>query len=94
MTHERILQDAERLRNTLRDWLDQPTHQQARLLEQAADRLISDTRGKKRRDALDNDVKQVINVLRQVEQDVMDHHHSDHLQGMYENLRNLISKLP
>jgi hypothetical protein len=91
--HDSILKQAERMRNTLRDWLDQPGHAQARTVQQGIERLISDTRGKKSREALDNDLKQIISSLERVEEEVMDHHHSDQLINMCDDLRREASKL-
>lgn len=81
------------MRNTLRDWLDQPGHSQAKTAQQAVERLISDVRGKKSREALDNDLKQIISSLERVEEEVMDHHHSDKLIGMCDDLRREATKL-
>lgn len=91
--YDSILSQAERMRNTLRDWLDQPGHSQARTVQQNIERFISDVRGKKSRDALDNDLKQIVQSLERVEEEVMDHHHSDKLISMCEDLRREASKL-
>lgn len=91
--YDTILNQAERMRNTLRDWLDQPGHSQARTVQQNIERLISDVRGKKSREALDNDLKQIISSLERVEEEVMDHHHSNQLINMCEDLRREASRL-
>ena len=92
-SHDDIQRQAERMRNTLRDWLDQPNHGQARQVQSNIERLISDVRGKKSREALDNDLKQIIQSLERVEEEVMDHHHSDQLINMCEDLRREASRL-
>lgn len=81
------------MRNTLRDWLDQPGHSQAKSVQQNIERLISDVRGKKSREALDNDLKQIVSSLERVEEEVMDHHHSNQLINMCDDLRREASKL-
>lgn len=81
------------MRNTLRDWLDQPNHGQARAAQEAVERLISDARSKKSREALDNDLKQIVASLQRVEEAVMDHHHSDRLISMCDDLRREASRL-
>lgn len=91
--HDDILKQAERMRNTLKDWLDQPGHAQARAVQQNIERFISDVRGKKAREALDNDLKQIISSLERVEEEVMDHHHSDKLISMCDDLRREASRL-
>ena len=93
MTHDNMLRNAERMRNTLRDWLDQPNHAQAKSAQQAVERLISDIRAKKSRDALDNDLKSAVSVLERIEEEVMDHHHSNKLISMCEDLRRDAAKL-
>lgn len=91
--YDDIQRQAERMRNTLRDWLDQPNHPQARNVQQNVERLISDIRGKKAREALDADLKNIMSSLERVEEEVMDHHHSDSLVNMCEDLRREASKL-
>lgn len=81
------------MRNTLKDWLDQPGDSQARTVGQNIERLIGDIRAKKSREALDSDLKQVIQSLERVEEEVMDHHHSDKLISMCEDLRSDARKL-
>lgn len=87
MTHDQLVQQAERMRNTLRDWLDQPNHAQAKQVQSNVERLISDAKGKKNREALDNDLKNIVQSLERVEEEVMDHHHSDKLISMCEDMR-------
>lgn len=93
MNHDQLLSQVERLRGTLRDWLDQPEHAQARSVQQAIDRLVSDIRAKKPREALDSDLRTVVGMLQRVEEEVMDHHHSNQLVSMCENLRRDASRL-
>ena len=81
------------MRNTLRDWLDQPNHAQARQVVRDVEQVISDLRSKKSREAIDSRIKSVINSLERVEEEVMDFHHSNQLASMCENLRNQTSKL-
>lgn len=87
MNHDQLLQKAERMRNTLRDWLDQPNHSQARQVQSSVERLISDIKSKKSREAIDNDLKTIVQSLERVEEEVMDHHHSDSLISNCEDLR-------
>lgn len=70
-----------------------PGHSQAKAVQQNIERLISDVRGKKSREALDNDLKQIVQSLERVEEEVMDHHHSDKLISMCDDLRREASKL-
>lgn len=93
MNHDQLLNQAERMRNTLRDWLDQPSHAQARTVEQSVERLIGDIRSKKPREALDANLRNIVDALRRVEEEVMDFHHSNQLISMCENLRNQASRL-
>lgn len=93
MTHDQLVQQAERMRNTLRDWLDQPNHAQAKQVQGNVDRLISDAKGKKSRESLDNDLRSVIQSLERVEEEVMDHHHSDKLISMCEDMRKDVRNL-
>lgn len=87
MTHDQLVQQAERMRNTLRDWLDQPNNAQAKQVQSNVERLISDAKAKKSREALDNDLKNIVQSLERVEEEVMDHHHSDKLISMCEDMR-------
>jgi hypothetical protein len=91
--HDDILRQAERMRNTLRDLLDQPNHPQARTVQQNVERLISDTRAKKGREALDADLKNIRHSLEHVESDVMDQPDSHRLIDMCEELRQEASRL-
>lgn len=93
MNHDQLLNQVERVRSTCRDWWDQPGHGQARNVEQNIDRLVSDIRGKKPREALDADLRNVISALQRVEEEVMDHHHSNQLISMCETLRSQASRL-
>lgn len=93
MNYDTLQQQAERMRNTLKDWLDQPNHAQARNVQQNIERLITDVRGKKAREALDADLKNIIGSLERVEEEVMDHHHSDQLINMCEDMRRAAQKL-
>lgn len=93
MNHDQLLGQVERLRGACRDWWDQPGHGQARNVEQNIDRLVSDIRAKKAREALDADIRNVIGALQRVDEEVMDHHHSNQLASMCENLRSQASKL-
>lgn len=85
--HDQMLNQAERMRNTLRDWLDQPNHSQARQVQQDIERLISDLKQKKNGSAVDNDLKTIMASLERVEEEVMDHHHSNQLRGQCEDMR-------
>lgn len=87
MTHDKLLQQAERMRNNLRDWIDDPGDNQARQAQSAVERLISDIKAKKSREAIDNDLKQIMSSLRKIEEEAMDHHHSDKLFDDCEDLR-------
>ncbi len=93
MTHDQLVQQAERMRNTLRDWLDQPNHSQAKQVQSNVERLISDAKSKKSRDAIDNDLKSIMQSLERVEEEVMDHHHSDKLISTCEDMRRAAQKL-
>ncbi len=86
-THDQMLNQAERMRNTLRDWLDQPNHPEARQVQQNIERLISDLKQKRNGSAVDNDLKGIIGSLDRVSEEVMDHHHSDQLKGQCEDMR-------
>lgn len=92
-SYDDIQRQSERMRNTLRDWLDQPSHPQARTVAQNIERFISDVRAKKSREALDNDLRQIMQSLERVDGEVMDHHHSDKLIAMCEDLRSDARKL-
>lgn len=87
MTHDQLQQQAERMRNTLRDLLDQPNHNQAKQVQSNVERLISDIKSKKSREAIDSDLKNIMQSLERVDEEVMDHHHSDKLIGNCEDLR-------
>jgi len=91
--YDDLQRQAERMRNTCRDWLDQPNHAQARNMQQNIERFISDVRSKKAREALDADLKNIVNSLERVEEEVMDHHHSNQLISMCEDLRREASRL-
>lgn len=93
MSHDQLLQKAERMRNTLRDWLDQPNDSQARQVQSNVERLISDIKGKKSGDAIDNDLKNIMQSLERVQPEVMDHNHSDALIGNCEDMRRDASNL-
>lgn len=86
--HDQLLQQAERMRNTCRDWLDQPNHSQAGQIQSNIERLISDLKQKKSRESIDNDLKNLISSLDRVNEEVMDHNHSDQLSSMCESMRN------
>lgn len=92
-SYDDIQRQVERMRNTCRDWLDQPNHAQARNVQQGIERLFSDVRSKKSREALDSDLKQIVSSLERVEEEVMDHHHSNQLINMCEDLRREASRL-
>lgn len=87
MTHDQLAQQAERMRNTLRDLLDEPNHAQAKQVKSNIKRLISDVKAKKSREALDADLKSIVQSLERVDGVVMDHHHSDKLISMCEDMR-------
>lgn len=92
-THDDLLKQAERMRNTLKDWLDQPGHSQAKAVEQAIASLMGNIHQKKPREALDAALKNVIAALERVEEEVMDFHHSNQLISTCENLRHDAAKL-
>lgn len=86
-THDQMLSQAERMRNTCKDWLDQPGHAQAKQVQQGIERLISDLKQKRDGNSIDNDLKTIISSLDRVEEEVMDHHHSDQLKSQCEDMR-------
>lgn len=86
VNHDQLLQRAERLRNTFRDCLDDPSNSQARSLGSSIERLISDLHAKKDGDAIENDLKVIISGFDRLDQSVMDYSHSDSLKGDCENM--------
>lgn len=85
--HDQLVGKAERIRNSLRDFLDQPGHSQARQVQQQVEGLISDLKQKKSRETIDSRLKTLISKLERVEEEVMDFNHSNQLRGLCEGMR-------
>lgn len=87
MNHDQLAQQAERMRNTFRDYLDQPNHSQANNVLRDINELISDLKGKKGRDVVDSRLRQIMDKARQIDEEVMDVHHSSAIAGLCEQMR-------
>lgn len=85
--YDQVLRQAERIRGSLKDYLDQPNHSQARQVQQQVEGLISDIKQKKSRETIDNRLKSAISSLERVEEEVMDFHHSNQLKSWCEDMR-------
>ena len=91
--HDQLAKQAERVRNNLRDLLDQPDHSQARSVRQHVEALISELKQKKSRETIDSRLKTLISNLERVEEEVMDFRHSNQLKGLCEDMRRETQKL-
>lgn len=92
-SYDQCTRQAEKLRNNLKDFLDQPNDAHARQVMQQVEGLVSDLKQKKSREAIDNRLKIIIGNLDRVDGEVMDFHHSDQLKGTCEDLRSAAAKL-
>lgn len=88
MNHEEHVRKAERMRGSLKDYLDQPNHAQARQAMQHLDVLIGDLKQKKSRETIDSRLRTLIAHLQRVEEEVMDFQHSNLLVGLCEDMRS------
>ncbi len=93
MNHDDHVRKAERIRGSLRDYLDQPNHAQARQALQYVEALIGDLKQKKSRETIDSRLRALIAHLQRVEEEVMDFRHSNLLIGWCEDLRNTARNL-
>lgn len=91
--HDQLAQQAERMRNTCKDYLDQPNHRQANDVLNELNGLITDLRSKRDRDSIDRRLKTLMDKLRWVDAEVMDHHHSDAISNQCEQMRGQIRSL-
>lgn len=85
--HDQLAQQAERMRNTFNDYLDQPNHAQASHIMREINELISDLKAKKSRDAIDRRLRNIMDKARQIDEEVMDVHHSSAIAGLCDQLR-------
>jgi len=91
--HDQLAQQAERMRNTFKDYLDQSNHRQANDVLNELNGLIADLRSKRDGDVVDRRLKTLMDKLRWVDAEVMDHHHSDAISNQCEQMRGQIRNL-
>lgn len=79
MDYKRYHNEVITMQRRMRDWLDLPTHSEARSLEQAFQRLEDDVQVNKNVHTIRDDLKRLESMLLQIDEAVMSHGHSDEL---------------
>lgn len=87
--YNRMSQEVQKLQFRFKDWVDQPTHADARRITSEIDALSADVRGQKSGPSLEARLKTLIRQLENLEEEVMDFHHSRELAKWCEDMRNM-----
>jgi hypothetical protein len=91
--HDQITRKAELIRSKFKDYLDDANNSQARQVQGDIEGLVSDAKGKKSRETIENRLRNIISGLERLEDEAMDFRHSDQIKGMCEDLRRDTAKL-
>ena len=80
MDYKRYHNECLRMQQRMRDWLDLPTHSEARELEQAFQQLEDDVQVQKNVHSIRDRLKRIDSLLNSIDEAVMSHGHVDELQ--------------
>lgn len=86
--YEQLSKEVQKLQFRFKDWVDQPGHRDARRVSTEIDALYADVRGQKSGPSLEARLKTLVRQLEDLEEEVMDFHHSRELAKWCEDMRN------
>lgn len=80
MDYKRYHNKVVAMQRRMRDWLDEPSHAQARELDKSFQRLEDNVQVQKNVHTIRDDLKRIESALKRLDDVVMSHHHVDALE--------------
>lgn len=90
MDYKRYHNECLRMQQRMRDWLDMPSHAQARELDRAFQQLEDDVQVQKNVHTIRDRLKRLDSLLMNINESVMSHGHVDELQDWVRDSLNNI----
>ena len=85
--YDTLLREVQKLQFKFKDWVDEPTHGHARRITSEIDGLHADVRGKKSGPSIEARLKNIVRYLEDLEEEIMDFHHSRELAKWCDDMR-------